>query len=143
MKVGGDYNFVNAEQEFGFNQFGEFDFSIPGSSLQATLDTLEIMSLGGATANRFDHPGVSYFRQIGNLQTSMNMHQAAFFVQDSWRVDSDWTVNYGVRWEGQFNPEPEATNPELLSLVQGVRSPFGNTLDPTGSRTPPANGCRV
>ena len=132
LKVGGDYNFVNAEQEFGFNQFGEFDFSIPGSSLQATLDTLEIMSLGGATANRFDHPGVSYFRQIGNLQTSMNMHQAAFFVQDSWRVDSDWTVNYGVRWEGQFNPEPEATNAELLSLVQGVRSPFGNTLDPTG-----------
>ncbi len=138
LKLGVDYSFVDVEQEFGFNQFGEFDLSIPGSSLQATLDTLEVMSLGGATPNRFDHPGVSYFRQIGNLQAGMDMHQAAFFLQDSWRVDPDWTVNYGIRWEGQFNPEPQATNAELLSLVQGVRSPFGNILDP--ARIPNATG---
>lgn len=131
FKFGFDYNRVNASQTFGFNQFGEYDFVIAGSTSEATMSTLEIMSLGGPTPNRFDHPGVSYSLQIGNLLANMDMRQSAFFLQDRWRVTPGLTLNYGVRWEGQFNPQPEATNDDLVNLVKGAWSPLGATLDPT------------
>ncbi len=132
VKLGLDYNFVTAGQTFGFNQFGTFSFSVPGSNTQATLDTLDIMSLGGASMNRFDSPYVtSYSLQIGNLLANMHMHQTALYAQDSWRATRDLTLDFGVRWEGQFNPQPEATNAALVNMVKGVRSPVGAVMDPT------------
>lgn len=132
FKTGFDYNYVHAAQSFGFNQFGAFSFSVPGSASQATLTTLEVMSRGGPTADRFDSTSVvAYDLQIGNLQADMTMHQSAFFVQDSWRARPSLTLDFGLRWEGQFNPDPQATNTALVNLVKGVRSSFGAILDPT------------
>ena len=62
FKFGGDYNYLTTFQLFGFNQFGFFGFNTSN-----VADILEIMSLGGPTANRFDSPLVTYQRQIGNL----------------------------------------------------------------------------
>jgi hypothetical protein len=130
LRLGVDYNYVTASQAFGFNQFGTFSFSSSGSA--ATLETLEIMGVGGTTPDRFDSGRVSsYALQIGNLLADMNMHQSAFFVQDNWRATPELSLNLGLRWEGQFNFDPEATNTELVNLVRGKVSPLGAELDPT------------
>ncbi len=121
VKIGVDYNRLGAAQNFGFHQFGRF--ILYGSNPNQHLDCL---SVGGEIANRFDCPGI-YLRQVGNLRTEMDLGQFAFFAQDSWRVTSQFTVNFGTRWEAQFNPEVEATNADLLALVQGVRLPLGST----------------
>ena len=126
FKLGFDYNRVTAGQVFGFNQFGAF--SLAGSDVVQHLD---ILSVGGTVAaNRFDHSSVTYTRQIGDLTANMGLHQVAAFAQDSWRLSPKLTLDFGLRWEGQYNPEPEVSNTALADRVGAARFPNGATLDP-------------
>ena len=121
MKLGLDINRLTTSQTFGFHQFGRF--VLFGSDPAAHLDCL---SVGGRVANRFDCEGI-YLRQIGNLSTSMDLGQYALFAQDSWRPTERLALNFGLRWETQRNPDPQATNGALLERVQGVELPLGRT----------------
>jgi len=116
IKFGGEYNHVFISQLFGFNQFGTF--SIAGSvSSAAGVDTvLDILSFtpgfvpvapATTTLNRFDSSAVTFTRQIGNLMASYATDEIAAFAQDSWRIRPNLTLNYGLRWEGQYNPSPK------------------------------------
>jgi hypothetical protein len=126
FKFGMDYRHTYADQTFGFNQFGVFNVS------GTTAAVLEVMSVGGPTANRFDSTTVTYDRQMGNLLADFSSDQVAFFAQDSWKVTPSLTLNYGVRWEGAFNPDPEANNTFLTSRVGSFVSPVeGRRIDPT------------
>ena len=126
VKFGADYNYLTASQSFGFNQFGTFGFN---TSTVTTL--LDIMSVGGTIANRFDGPNVSYSRQIGNLLAAFNMHQIAFYGQDSWRISKSFSLDFGLRYETQVNPAVEAGNTALSDRLKGVKLPIGYGVDPT------------
>lgn len=127
LKVGVEYNYVDAFQTFGFNQFGQYN--VP---FNADVNvTLEQLSVGGPNANRFDNSGYRYIRQIGNLTAGLKSHELALFVQDSWRLRPNFTINYGLRWEGQYNPTPEANNTDLVSKVRRFDFPVGILTDPT------------
>jgi len=108
MKFGGDYSFLNTSQLFGQNQFGFLSFNTSNVN-----DILDIMSVGGPVANRFDSPLVTYSRQIGNLIASFDTHQLAFYAQDNWRATGRLTLDFGVRWESQYNPTPASSNTAL------------------------------
>ena len=125
LKGGIEFNHVDASQTFGFNQFGTWG---PTGAAGAVL---ELMSVGGPTANRFDATGVTYLKQLGNLQLALGSDELAFFAQDSWRATNTLTLNYGLRWEGAFNPTPEANNEFMLGAVRGFEFPLGRTVDPT------------
>lgn len=126
FKFGGEYNHVFVNQFFGFNQFGFYN--INGTVVSTVLD---IFGTGGATANRFDTTAVTYQRQIGNRFAEYSTDELAFFAQDSWRIRPNFTLNYGLRWEGQYNPDPESNNEFLVNAVRNVRFPSGHILDPT------------
>ncbi len=85
---------------------------------------------GGAFPNRFDHPGVIYRRQIGNLIADFNAKQLALFAQDSWRVSNSLTLDFGLRWEGQWNPKITANNTTPVNRVN-VDYPLPDRLDVT------------
>ena len=126
FKIGADYRHIFADQTFGFNQFGLFN--VGGT----TANVLDIMGVGGAVANRFDSTAVSYDRQMGNLLLDFATDEVAFFAQDSWKIKPGFTLNYGLRWEGGFNPTPVANNEFLLSRVSNFTSPVeGRRVDPT------------
>ncbi|MBX7218744.1 MAG: carboxypeptidase regulatory-like domain-containing protein, partial [Blastocatellia bacterium] len=57
IKFGGEFNHVYAEQLFGFNQFGNFSFRTTDVPM-----LLDILSVGGTVANRFDSTLVNYDR---------------------------------------------------------------------------------
>ena len=131
VKVGGEYNHVFADQIFGQNQFGRW--TITGTAASA----LEVMTLGGPTANRYDVPltgaatTATYLKQLGNLALKFSTDEVAVFAQDSWRVTPRLTINGGVRYEAGFNPTPEANNDFMLNALRGVTFPLGRTVDPT------------
>ena len=86
FKGGAEYNRVFADQTFGFNQFGRF---IVNSTDTPTI--LDIFSVGGTIANRFDSADVVYQRQIGNLRLEFPTQEIAFYVQDNWKVRPNLT----------------------------------------------------
>jgi hypothetical protein len=129
IKFGGEYSRLFASQEFGFNQFGAFSFSI-GSSSQNIADALARMSdtpgVSGVLG-RFDDNRARYSRQIGNLQAAFKVQELAFFGQDSWRISPKLTFNYGLRVEQQYNPDPEANNTQIVNLVKNTIFPIRNS----------------
>jgi hypothetical protein len=127
IKLGVDYSRVMAGQIFGFNQYG--GFTLASSNVDQILTVLSARP--AQNQNRFDSSIVTYSRQIGNLTAAVNMTQAALFAQDSFRASNKLTLDFGIRWEGQYNPAAEANNSALISQVAGFRFPNGAILDPT------------
>ncbi|MCS7024516.1 MAG: TonB-dependent receptor [Bryobacteraceae bacterium] len=132
VKLGLDFSLLSTFQTFGFNQFGSF--VIQSSDVTRILQLLSV----GPGQNRFDDraPGINYFydRQIGNTIADFGVRQLAFFAQDSWRVNSRLTLDYGLRWEGQWNPTPVTNNTEVLNRVNDFQFPIGARLRPTTIR---------
>lgn len=129
LKFGVDFSKVGTFQTFGFNQFGAF--TVQSSDVNRILQLLST----APGQNRFDDraAGITYFydRQIGNTLADFGIRQLAFFAQDSFRVNSKLTLDYGFRWEGQWNPKPEANNTSLLDRVNNFQFPIGARLQPT------------
>lgn len=131
FKFGGEYNHVFVAQTFGFNQTGVFNISGAATSQAGITTILDIMGVGGTIANRFDSSAVTFLKQIGNLAAEFSTNEIAFFGQDAWRLRPNFTLNLGLRWEGQYNPSPQANNDILINLVKGFRFPSGHIADPT------------
>ena len=129
-KFGAEINHTFADQTFAFNQFGLYGFS---TSTVATV--LDIMSYTPAittgVVNRFDTTQANYLRQIGNGQLQLDVNEFSFFAQDSWRIKPNFTLNFGLRWEGQFNPSPDTSNSIVTNKVRGFRFPSGHIVDPS------------
>lgn len=147
-KVGGEYNFVKASQVFAFRQFGQFSFSGIASSSTSpgtTIQILRILSVGGNSTNgtsngnttgtiidpinRFDDTSVRYARNIGNGLLTLSSPQYAGYAQDSWRVRSNLTLNFGLRYEAQIMPQPDTSNTAVTNAVLNATLPLGN-VDP-------------
>ncbi len=131
VKIGGEFSNIYAEQQFGFNQFGVYTFS----GLTSTTGILDAMSTAQTSTirGRFDRSQARYRQQIGNLQAGYTVREIAAFVQDSWRVSTKLTLNFGLRFEKQLNPEAEANNTAVINLVKNTAFPIygGRKLDPT------------
>ncbi|MGH9799276.1 MAG: hypothetical protein ACRD82_02850, partial [Blastocatellia bacterium] len=129
-KFGAEINHTFADQTFAFNQFGFF--SLSGTNSATILDILSYSpSVTTGTVNRFDNSAVTYQRQIGNGLLDLTVNEFSFFGQDAWRIKPNFTLNFGLRWEGQFNPAPQANNDVLLNQIRGFRFPSGHVVDPT------------
>jgi outer membrane receptor for ferrienterochelin and colicin len=129
LKFGGEYSRIFATQQFGFDQFGAYSLSTGGTAdiLRNVSSTREGTYLG-----RFDVTASGYSRQIGNLQAAFRNQELAFFAQDSWRISPRFTLNYGLRAEQQYNPDPEATNTAIINVVKNTKFPIrGGGFDPT------------
>lgn len=133
FKFGGEFSRIYANQTFGFNQFGAYTLQNGGTTtILRNLSNVRAVPPAATYLGRFDDTNARYARQIGNLATDFVNKELAFFGQDSWRVTSKLTLNYGLRIEQQFNPDPEATNANLIKVVQNTKFPIrGAGFDPT------------
>jgi hypothetical protein len=72
---------------------------------------------------------------LGNAFERSHQKEFGFFVQDSWRVRQNLTVNYGIRWEVQrpFTVDNSSYTTATLNDVWGISGP-GNFFKP-GTQT--------
>ena len=127
FKFGGDINFVRDEINNLRFSGGEFSYTGTGGILDFIVDyqnfrtsgairALVPGAAGSATANFGVCPnstrragqcyGGSFTQGLGVLGLTMNTTDINYFLQDDWRISPQFTLNLGVRYEYQRNPNP-------------------------------------
>jgi outer membrane receptor protein involved in Fe transport len=148
VKFGGDINFV--EDIINNLRFGGGEFNYTGSGVNGLGDfivdyqnwrnngALRTLSAATPTSNPLGRcfsstrrAGQCYagnFNQgLGVLGLTMKTTDLNYFVQDDWRVTPRFTLNLGLRYEYQRNPDPINVNPALPQTNNKVddRNNFG------------------
>src|SRR5208337_4903176 len=94
LDFGGDVNFGGlAADNFGFPD----SVPIGGGQSIALPGTTGLQSYGLGIP-------VTYIQGIGNSNVPFDNLPFAFFIQDSWRVNKKFTVNYGLRYDVEITP---------------------------------------
>ncbi|HSS21943.1 MAG TPA: TonB-dependent receptor [Pyrinomonadaceae bacterium] len=132
FKFGGDINFVKdiisnlrfSGGEFnysGANGISDFIVDYTNFTTNGAIRALVPGAPGSATANNgvcistTRRAGKCYtgnFNQgFGVLGLTMKTTDLDYFLQDDWRISPRLTLNLGIRYEYQRNPEPVSANP--------------------------------
>ncbi|MDX6404136.1 MAG: hypothetical protein QOH70_1591 [Blastocatellia bacterium] len=114
---GGEFNYTGAS---GLNDFivdytnfttnGAIRALVPGAAGSATAN------LGvcfGSTRRAGQCYGGNFNQGFGVLGLTIATNDLNFFVQDDWRITPRVTLNLGMRYEYQMNPDPTKVNPAL------------------------------
>ncbi len=144
LKFGGDINYVkdiiNNIRFIG----GEFNYTGNGALGDFIVDYTNFTTNGATRALSGGNNGVCFsstrragqcyagaFNQgIGPLGLEMSTVDYNFFVQDDWRIHPRLTLNLGLRYEYQANPDPISANPAIpgTSNMVNDKNNFGPRL---------------
>jgi hypothetical protein len=131
LKFGGDFNhskdiinnlrFSGGEFNYtGANGLPDFivDYSnfTSGGAIRALVPTVASPNLGvcfGSTRRAGQCYGGNFNQGFGVLGLTLATNDYNFFMQDDWRFSSRLTLNIGLRYEFQQNPNPTKVNPAL------------------------------
>ncbi len=137
MKFGGDFNYLPLSATFTVNYGGVYDFGgLAANDFLSSADYSAFTSVLGANASipglnavqayGFGVPG-DFVQGIGSPSDSFHNIPMAAFWQDSWRVNSNVTLNYGLRYDVEvpptFTPPQGLALPayNLLQLQKGIQ----------------------
>ncbi len=99
MRAGIDANITPARQQRESNIFGRYDFTSLANY------KARVISRYRQTLPGFNPEDLFY---------EATQQELALFFQDKIRLGARLTLNAGLRWEGQWNPQPPRPNPAFL-----------------------------
>ncbi len=156
FKVGAEWNRVEANQTFVGFANGRMAFTSTQGFLNYQTQGNTYIECSDGSSGRTDMgfscpvgetitgPVALYlqFAGVGGLTAEQAgtqkivQHDIALFAQDSWRPRPDLTIDYGLRWEAQIQPDP------ITPASDVFYSPFiGQTVtNSTGSYLFPSDG---
>ncbi len=136
VKFGADINYIQIRPRFSNDQVFELNFggTMRFSGLPAATVNAAFAGAPGLTSVQTYGLGLpsSLVQGIGDSFSSFNNTPLGFYVQDSWRVRPNFTLNYGVRWDGEYTPLLPAFNAftaraeELLGVREGIPRDWNN-----------------
>ncbi len=124
---------------FGVNFIHE---PVLSGALTGTAETLvtfpqdPIYYLANPTQFPVDYAAGSSFTPAGDGSFSQNVQRLGFYAEDSWRVNSGLTVNYGLRYDTTFglfiaSGRDQSFNPALsIGLVEGIPHDYRKAFAP-------------
>ena len=152
LKYGADVNFLPLTADFTVNFGGIYNFggitagqlglpstvSIPGFSSINVPDFTPVQAYG------LGIPG-AFIQGVGNPHDQFHNLAFAGFLQDSWRVRSNLTLNYGVRYDVELTPTSPAVNAlsqaaeNALGITEGIPRDYNNFAPRVGLAWDPHN----
>ena len=152
-KFGADVNYLPLSAVFTVNYGGVYDFgslaasnALPSADYNALPAALQqsIPSLSAVQSYGFGVPG-DFIQGLGSPSDSFKNIPIGFFWQDSFRINHNVTLNYGVRYDVEippkFKPPQGLALPayNLLGLQKGIQTDKNNfqprigvAIDPKG-----------
>ncbi|HEV7472840.1 MAG TPA: carboxypeptidase regulatory-like domain-containing protein, partial [Pyrinomonadaceae bacterium] len=106
---GGEFNYTGGVNSAGFYG-GLNDFIVDYTNFLGAIPGNRCYSSARASGKCY---GGNFNQGLGVLGLDMKTTDLNFFLQDDWRVSPRLTLNLGVRYEYQRNPEPINVNPAL------------------------------
>jgi len=141
VKFGGDVNHLPLTADFTVNFGGLYNFGslsavqlgFPGSltGLGNVPDFSPVQAYGLGIPQ-------SFVQGVGNPHDSFTNNILGFFLQDSWRIKPNLTLNYGARYDVEFTPTPAASNAmsaaaqDALGITQGIPHDLNNVAPRVG-----------
>jgi hypothetical protein len=103
VKFGGDFNWIDIDADFQLNFAGLFNF---GGLTASTLNTAFASAPAFTPVQQYGLGFPSnYIQGFGNPHSSLGNKPMSLFVQDSWQVRPNITLNLGVRWDYEHTAE--------------------------------------
>jgi hypothetical protein len=139
-KFGGDFNYLPLKAIFTVNYGGVYDFgSLSAANAMSAADYAalpgalqqSIPSFSAVQSYGFGVPG-DFIQGLGSPSDSFHNVPIGAFWQDSWRVNSHVTLNYGVRYDIEIPPTfkpPQglaASAYRSLGLQKGIQTDKNN-----------------
>ncbi|HEX6503442.1 MAG TPA: TonB-dependent receptor [Terriglobales bacterium] len=131
-KFGADFNYLPLKAIFTVNYGGVYDFgSFNAADLGFAIPGLSFPSLNAVQAYGAGLPG-SFVQGLGSPSDSFSNKPIGVFWQDSWRINSRVTLNYGVRYDVEIPPKfkpPSAlaqAGYNVLGLQKGIQTDTNN-----------------
>src|SRR6059036_3024364 len=152
FKAGAEWNRVNSVQTFiGFAN-GRFIFNSVTGFRRYAADSNYVECSNGTSnttagcpaGTTITGPVLLYLQQagVGGLSVidagtqSIPQNEVALYVQDSWKPTPSWTIDYGLRWEAQVEPDPR-TPPQSVFFAPFIGQRVTNS---TGTYAFPSDG---
>ena len=140
VKFGGDVNHLPLTADFTVNFGGLYNFGELSASqlgFPSTFLGANVPSFSPVQAYGLGIPQ-SFVQGVGNPHDSFTNNILGFFLQDSWRVKPNFTLNYGARYDVEFTPTPAASNAisaaaqNALGITQGIPHDLNNVAPRVG-----------
>ena len=124
IKFGADFNYLPITADFtvnfgGIYNFGELSATSLSPAFAGTPNFSAVQAYGLGIPQVF-------IQGVGNPHDSFNLNTMGFFIQDSWKMSSKLTLNYGVRYDYELTDVFAAVNQisqtaqDALNITQGI-----------------------
>ena len=111
-----DYTLIRGSHTYTFGTHNEM-FKFRNVFIQNLFGNYEFSSIDKFAAGQAQAYSVGYSQTSDPLQAArFNVHQFSLYVGDQWRMRSNFTLTYGLRWDKPVFPKSPSANPDAVSL---------------------------